>query len=153
MVSREMRSSLDNLVQYVQLYKPVPTVLQGTVLPFMIIYLVQFYTWIFVYGFEEYYEAGFLLVALVAVFQILLCLSCYWSVHVQCILACTGVSPCDDSYLYSWILFRLDLALFSFPGFQVKDPIKAEVVKVVPTSNNGFSELVKLHHTKVLYWK
>lgn len=34
-------------------------------------------------------------------------------------------------------------------NFQVRDPIHAEVVKVVPTMNNGFSEIVKLHHTKV----
>lgn len=34
--------------------------------------------------------------------------------------------------------------------FQVKDPLQAEIVKVVPTSNNGFSEIVRLHHTKVL---
>lgn len=92
MVSKEMPSSLDDLVEYIQLYKPVPTVLQGTVLPFMIIYPILFYSWIFVYGLEEHYEAGFVTIAVVAVIQILICLCCYWSVHVQCFLACTSVS-------------------------------------------------------------
>lgn len=42
--------------------------------------------------------------------------------------------------MYSWALLIV---------FQVKDPIQADIVKVVPTSNNGFSEIVRLHHTKV----
>lgn len=42
--------------------------------------------------------------------------------------------------MYSWVLLIV---------FQVKDPIQADIVKVVPTSNNGFSEIVRLHHTKV----
>ncbi|XP_075992029.1 endoplasmic reticulum transmembrane helix translocase [Anticarsia gemmatalis] len=120
MVSNKMQSSLDDLVQYTQLFKPVPTVLQGTVLPFLIIYPIVFYLWIAVYGFEENFEAGFVSVAVVASVQILICLCCYWSVHIQCFLSCSSV----------------------------KDPIQAEIVKVVPTSNNGFSEIVKLHHTK-----
>ncbi|KAM3962708.1 endoplasmic reticulum transmembrane helix translocase [Aphomia sociella] len=120
MVSNKMQSSLDDLVQYTQLFKPVATILQGTVLPFLLIYPVIFYSWIVVYGFEENFEAGFVTVAVVAVVQILICLCCYWSVHIQCFLSCSAV----------------------------KDPIQAEIVKVVPTSNNGFSEIVKLHHTK-----
>ncbi|XP_063838931.1 endoplasmic reticulum transmembrane helix translocase [Ostrinia nubilalis] len=119
MVSNKMQSSLDDLVQYTQLFKPVPTILQGTVLPFLIIYPVVFYSWIAVYGFEENFEAGFVTVAVVAVIQILICLCCYWSVHIQCFLSCSAV----------------------------KDPNQAEIVKVVPTSNNGFSEIVTLHHT------
>ncbi|XP_072937344.1 endoplasmic reticulum transmembrane helix translocase [Epargyreus clarus] len=120
MVSTKMQSSLDDLVQYVQLFKPVATVLQGTVLPFLIIYPVVFYFWIAVYDFDENFEAGFVIVAAVATIQILMCLCCYWSVHIQCFLSCSAV----------------------------KDPIHAEIAKVVPTSNNGFSEIVKLHHTK-----
>ncbi|XP_047987230.1 endoplasmic reticulum transmembrane helix translocase [Leguminivora glycinivorella] len=120
MVSNEMQSSLDDLVQYTQLFKPVATVLQGTVLPFLILYPVIFYSWIVVYGFEDNVEAGFVVVAVVATIQILVCLCCYWSVHIQCFLSCS----------------------------KVKDPIQAEIVKVVPTPNNGFSEIVKLHHTK-----
>lgn len=115
-----MQSSLDDLVQYTQLFKPVATILQGTVLPFLLIYPVIFYSWIVVYGFEENFEAGFVTVAVVAIVQILICLCCYWSVHIQCFLSCSAV----------------------------KDPNQAQIVKVVPTSNNGFSEIVKLHHTK-----
>ncbi|CAB3251374.1 unnamed protein product [Arctia plantaginis] len=115
-----MQSSLDDLVQYTQLFKPLPTVLQGTVLPFLLIYPAVFYSWIAVYGFEENFEAGFVSVAVVAFVQILICLCCYWSVHIQCFLSCSSV----------------------------KDPIQAEIVKVVPTLNNGFSEIVKLHHTR-----
>ncbi|XP_041968450.1 endoplasmic reticulum transmembrane helix translocase [Aricia agestis] len=120
MVTKNMQSSLDDLVQYIQLFRPVATVFQGTILPFLLIYPVVFYCWIFVYGFNENFEAGFVTVAVVAIVQIIICLSCYWSVHVQCFLSC---SP-------------------------VKDPLQAEIVKVVPTSNNGFSEIVKLHHDK-----
>ncbi|CAG9567416.1 unnamed protein product [Danaus chrysippus] len=120
MVSNKMQSSLDDLVQYTQLFKPVATILQGTILPFLIIYPIVFYCWIFVYGFNENFEAGFVTVAIVAIIQILICLCCYWSVHINCFLSC---SP-------------------------VKDPLQASIVKVVPTSNNGFSEIVRLHHTK-----
>ncbi|XP_028034006.1 manganese-transporting ATPase 13A1 [Bombyx mandarina] len=116
----KMQSSLDDLVQYTQLFKPVPTVLQGTVLPFLFIYPLVFYSWIVVYGIEDNFEAGFVTVAVIATVQILICLCCYWSVHINCFLSCSAV----------------------------KDPIQAEVVKVVPTSNNGSSELVRLHHTK-----
>ncbi|CAH3839816.1 endoplasmic reticulum transmembrane helix translocase [Pieris brassicae] len=114
------QSSLDDLVQYTQLFKPVATVLQGTILPFLIIYPIIFYCWIFVYNFDENFEAGFVTVAVVASIQILICLCCYWSVHIQCFLSCSPES----------------------------DPIRAEIVKVVPTSNNGFPEIVRLHHTK-----
>lgn len=92
MVSTKMQSSLDDLVQYTQLFKPMATVLQGTILPFLVIYPVVFYFWVVVYGFEENFEAGFVTVAVVAVIQILICLCCYWSVHIQCFLSCSAVS-------------------------------------------------------------
>lgn len=120
LVSKKRQPTLDDLVQYTQLFRPVATILQGTVLPFIVIYPIVFYAWIFIYGFEENFEAGFVSVAVVAVTQILICLCCFWSVHVQCLLSCSSV----------------------------KDPLQAEIVKVVPTPNNGSSEIVKLHRSK-----
>lgn len=120
MTSQPVKSSIDDLVQSVTLLKPISTVLQGTILPFLFLYPIAFYSWIFVYGLEEYYEAGFVIIAAIAIFQILICLCCYWSVHVQAFLSCVSV----------------------------KDPFQAKAVKVVPTPNNGFSELVKLNQTK-----
>lgn len=87
-----MQSSVDELVEYIQLFRPVPTIFQGTILPFFIIYPIVFYCWIFVYGFHENFEAGFVTVAVIAIIQILTCLCCYWSVHVQCFLSCSPVS-------------------------------------------------------------
>ena len=49
--------------------------------------------------------------------QILLCLSCYWSVHMLCWLTCTPV----------------------------RTHAEATVAKVVPTPNNGSSELVRMN--------
>ncbi|VVC97264.1 unnamed protein product [Leptidea sinapis] len=36
----------------------------------------------------------------------------------------------------------------AYTVFFENDPLRAEIVKVVPTSNNGFPEVVRLHHTK-----
>lgn len=35
--------------------------------------------------------------------------------------------------------------------FQVKNPYEGEIVKVIPTPNNGHSELVKLNHCFVRF--
>lgn len=92
MGSQKVQSSLDDLVEYTSLCKAVPTIFQGTILPFLFIYPVVFYSWIFIYGFDENFEAGFVTVAAVALVQILTCLCCYWSVHIQCFLSCSSVS-------------------------------------------------------------
>ncbi|XP_023721826.2 manganese-transporting ATPase 13A1 [Cryptotermes secundus] len=111
---------VDDLVQSVSLHIPRQFLLHGYILPFLTLYGSWLYVWFFIYGIEEYYEAGLIGVAVIGLLQILSCLCCHWSVHVQCFLTCKSA----------------------------KDPLKAKVAKVVPTANNGSSELVSVHHYK-----
>ncbi|KAJ8917451.1 hypothetical protein NQ315_005498 [Exocentrus adspersus] len=111
---------LDDLVQSVSLYTRIPTLFHLYVLPFVLIYSGWIYVWLGVYGFWEYYEGGFLGLAIIGCLQILCCLACYWSVHVNSFFTCK----------------------------KEKDPFKATIAKVVPTPNNGSAELVWLRHTK-----
>ncbi|XP_066599826.1 endoplasmic reticulum transmembrane helix translocase [Prorops nasuta] len=109
---------IDDLVQSVSLYNQRKLLFNGYVLPFLILYSVWIYSWIFVYGVEEYYDAGLAGIAALGVFHIFICLCCQWSVHVHTLLN-----------------FNSE-----------KNPYKATVAKVVPTPNNGSSELVFLYH-------
>uniref|UniRef100_A0A0N7Z9H8 Endoplasmic reticulum transmembrane helix translocase n=2 Tax=Rhodnius TaxID=13248 RepID=A0A0N7Z9H8_9HEMI len=109
---------IDDLVQSVSLHKLRPIIFHGTIFPFIFPYLGWFYCWLFVYGMDEFSEAGFVGTAGIAVVQILSCLCCYWSVHVQSFLTCK----------------------------KTNNPQDAELVKVIPTEHNGSSELVTLHH-------
>lgn len=111
---------IDELVQSVTLYTARPLVTHGTILPFIFLYLSWLYVWIFVYGIEDFNEAGFVGMGVIGLLQIFSCLCCYWSVHVQCLLTCRKARNADE----------------------------ARLAKVVPTANNGSSELVKLHRYK-----
>ncbi|KAK0091546.1 hypothetical protein PV326_003051 [Microctonus aethiopoides] len=109
---------VDDLVQCVSLHYPRWLIFNGYVLPFVTLQTIWIYNWIFVYGVENYYHEGLVGIAAIGVLQLFLCLCCQWSVHVYCFLNCSST----------------------------KDPYKSTVVKVIPTPNNGSSELVKLHH-------
>lgn len=111
---------IDELVQSVSLHIPRQLIFHGYILPFIFLYGTWIYVWFFIYGIQEFYEAGLIGVAVIGLLQILSCLCCHWSVHVQCFLTCR----------------------------KTNDPLKAKVAKVVPTSNNGSSELVTVHHEK-----
>ncbi|KAF6215420.1 hypothetical protein GE061_010172 [Apolygus lucorum] len=115
-------AKVDDLIDDVTLHKLRPIIFQGTIFPFIVPYIGWFYVWLYVYGLEEFTEAGFIGTAAIAVVQILSCLCCYWSVHVQSFLTC----------------------------YKAKTPKDAELVKVVPTEHNGSSELVTLHHPVAL---
>ncbi|XP_049286966.1 endoplasmic reticulum transmembrane helix translocase [Anopheles funestus] len=112
--------SLDELVHYATIHIPLPVVLSGAVMPFMVVYALWLYLWVFVYGIDEYQDAGLLFLAGIAFTQIFVCLCCFWSVHVQTFLNCR----------------------------RTKAPCAGAVVKVVPTENNGSSELVRIRQTK-----
>lgn len=115
---------LDDLIQYVSLYTQLKTIFHLYVLPFVIIYSGWLYVWCGIYGFSEHYEGGFLGLAIIGCIQILCCLACYWSVHVNCYFTCR----------------------------KVKNIAQATVVKVVPTANNGSAELVRLHQNGEQFW-
>ncbi|XP_077986422.1 endoplasmic reticulum transmembrane helix translocase-like [Glandiceps talaboti] len=113
-----MAASMNEDIKSVSLYNPRPVVLHGYVFPFIILYSLWLYFWFVVYGVDDYFEAGVIAVAAIGILQVLVCLFCHWSVHFKCAVTCN----------------------------RVKDPYQASLVKVVPTANNGFPALVKLHH-------
>lgn len=119
----DVSKSVDDLVQKVSLHIPRPTIIHGYSLPFIFLYGLWFYLWVFVYGVEEYPEAGWITLAGIGLIQILVSLSCYWSVHIRTLLTCSNTS----------------------------DPLEAIYVKVVPTPNNGASQLVAIHKAKVIF--
>ncbi|EFX70258.1 hypothetical protein DAPPUDRAFT_217456 [Daphnia pulex] len=116
----DVSKNLDDLVQKVSLHNPLPTIIHGYSLPFIFLYGLWFYLWVFVYGVEEYPEAGWITLAGIGLIQVLVSLSCYWSVHIRTFLTCTSTS----------------------------NPLEAIYVKVVPTPNNGSSQLVPIQRTK-----
>ncbi|KAF5300333.1 hypothetical protein FQA39_LY11190 [Lamprigera yunnana] len=117
-----IKPKLDDLVQNVTLYTGIKPIFHGYNMPFFIIYCVWIYVWWGIYGFSDFYEGGFVGIAGIACTQILCCLCCHWSVHIRCFFICR------------W----------------EKEITKATLVKVVPTANNGSSELLQLHHDKIV---
>ncbi|KAG5676251.1 hypothetical protein PVAND_006100 [Polypedilum vanderplanki] len=115
------RLRIDELIQSISLHVPNPIIFHGTIFPFVFLYALWIYLWINVYGFEEYYEAGFIVIVGIAFVQILTCLCCFWSVHFRAFTSCR----------------------------KVKSPEFAVLAKVVPTENNGSSELVKIQQVRI----
>ncbi|EDW85282.1 uncharacterized protein Dwil_GK18444 [Drosophila willistoni] len=140
-------TKLDDLVEYVTLYKRIPTLLSGVILPFVPLYGIAFYLWIYVYGAgaaaagattaaligekqenqtvaEDFTwnDVGFIAVVAIAFLHILTLLFCYWNVHVLAFLTCRRCLK---------------------PGLDV-------LAKVVPTANNGNSKIVPMQYEKNL---
>lgn len=93
-VKMKNSGQIDDLVQYVTLHRPRPVLLNGSVFPFIVIFGVWLYLWVFVYGLdsEAHYEAFLVILVVIACVQILVCLCCFWSVHIQTFLNCKKVS-------------------------------------------------------------
>lgn len=85
-------SRVDELVQTVTLHNPRKLLFTGYVLPSVILHTVWIYSWIFVYGIDEYYDAGLVGIAAIGVLQIFICLCCQWSVHIHTFFNCSSVS-------------------------------------------------------------
>ncbi|XP_059170131.1 endoplasmic reticulum transmembrane helix translocase-like [Physella acuta] len=115
-----MAAPLSEEIQRLSFYNLRPLILHGYVFPFLFVYATWAYVWTSIYGLEDYFEGGLIALAGIGLLQILTSLFCLWSVHVRCALTCSKVS----------------------------DPFQAQWIKVVPTPNNGSTELVKLHHKK-----
>ncbi|XP_065339306.1 endoplasmic reticulum transmembrane helix translocase [Cloeon dipterum] len=107
---------LDELVHSVNLYVPRPLFLHGYILPFVLLYGGWLYCWLAVFESDLSFEVGYICLAVVGLLQLFTILCCHWSVHVRCALTCK----------------------------RERDSLRATVAKVVPTENNGSSELVML---------
>lgn len=83
---------IDELVQTVTLHKPRKLLFTGYILPSVVLLTIWIYSWIFVYGIDEYYDAGLVGIAVIGLLQIFICLCCQWSVHVHTFLNCSSVS-------------------------------------------------------------
>jgi len=117
---------IDDLVQSVSLHIPRQFLFHGYILPFLTLYGCWLYGWFFVYGVEEYYEAGLIGVAVIGLVQILSCLCCHWSVHVQCFLTCKSVSILREmtqfkSYRDAYFFSRLDSLLYCSTCRQLRE--------------------------------
>ena len=78
-------------IQHIALYNRRHLALYGHVLPFVILYAAWLYVWVFVYGVDEYFEAGIIALVIICLLQILCCLFGFWFVQVQCLLTCSKV--------------------------------------------------------------
>lgn len=121
-----LRDAVDELIQSVTCYNPRALILHGYLGPFLVAYASLLYSWFTTFSkMEQNQDIWFIMVGVAVVAQILAYLFCLWSVHVNCFLAYSRTN-------------RPEAALF---------------VKVVPTPNNGSTELVRLRYSPATQWE
>lgn len=108
-LAKKSEFQIDDLVKYVTLHIPNPLPLNGTIFPFVFLYAIVVYVWLFIYGFEEYYELGIIGMVGSAFLQILTSLCCYWSVHINTFLNFRKVSTQFENE----VRFSLEYVLLS----------------------------------------
>ncbi len=91
---KDAKMALNKEIEYVKWYRRRKLVFHGYVFPFIIMYSVIFYAWLFIYGALEHFELGCISLAITGALQVLTCLFCHWSVHVRCALTCNKVRFC-----------------------------------------------------------
>lgn len=113
---------IDQLVESCTCYTVKPIIAHFYVGPFIAVYAGWLYLWIGVYGMSDYWELGCIVMAAIGVLQILCVLFCHWFVTVNCLFTCSYEPNAEN----------------------------ASAIKVVPTPNNGWAELVPLRKAKLL---
>ena len=106
-------------IESIRPYTFRPFLLHLNIGPFFVAYVSWWAVWTSYLGVDEHPELGMIVTAVLALSQVLACLFCYWFVAVRVFMQCTRAPSAHT----------------------------AEVVQVTPTANNGFAELVPLHHT------
>ena len=134
------QTNLSEDVREITLYRPLPVYLHGYVVPFLALYAAVLLGWGQFYGLEENWEALLISLAAVALLNVLVVLSCVWSVHFRAFLTCKKVRVNRGRSRHITI---------TTPTPPQVNLSQAKVVKVVPTPNNGFPELVPLIRNKV----
>ncbi|PAV82047.1 hypothetical protein WR25_11092 [Diploscapter pachys] len=112
--------AVDALIEKIRTHRLRPIWAHLYVAPFISIYAIWLFIWTNFYGFEEYYELGLIGIAIIFILQALVVLFCQWFVRIKCLATCT----------------------------EERDLSKATHAEVVPTTNNGWPELVPLHFSK-----
>ncbi|VDK52591.1 unnamed protein product [Anisakis simplex] len=113
--------AIDQLVQSITPYTVKPIVAHAYVGPFIVLYGSWLYVWCGLYGISEYWELGCIVMAGIGLLQVLTVLFCHWFVSMNCLFTCS----------------------------HEPDVHKATTVKVTPTPNNGWTEMVPLQRTKL----
>ena len=78
-----------------------PPILHGYIAPFLVLYLAWLYTWFVHFGFEEWLEAGYISGAGLVLCNVLVILSCHWSVAIMAAMTCNRVSE-RDAIMAEW---------------------------------------------------
>lgn len=99
-------AAINDEIQSISCHNIRPLFLHGYIGPFVILYAIWLYSWIFIYGLESYFEAGLIVLAIIGLLQILVSLFCVWSVDVRCSLTCSKVKE-PLRFLHSYKLINL----------------------------------------------
>ena len=129
----------DDLVSAVSLHRARPPVLHGYIAPFLLAYLAWLYTWLVHIGYEEGLEAGYVVGAAIVLLNVLVVLSCHWSVTVMAVMTCNTVQA-KDAVLAEWA--KVDRRTVVVPWTD-----HCTLFQVVPSENNGFAEMVRVART------
>ena len=79
-------------ISSISLHNIWPVAFHGYIAPFMLLYGVWLYLWVFIYGVSEYFEAGLISLAAIGILQILCCLFCYWFITFRMLVTSSKVS-------------------------------------------------------------